>query len=82
MRDVTIKGTKANVTFHTIVDNEIKKRALKSAEISQPQGTDAGLPLSVFSKAQLEKEEAKAQQQSSASKQSDVSAKKSAVSPS
>jgi len=82
MRDVTIKGTKANVTFHTIVDNEIEKRASKSAEISKPQGTDAGLPLSVFSQAQLEKEEAKAQQQSSASKQSNVSAKKSSVSPS
>ena len=54
MRDVAIKGTKANVTFHNIVDNEIEKRTLKSAEISQPQGKEAGLPLSVFSKAQLE----------------------------
>ena len=80
IQDVKTPGSNANVTYHTIVDNEIEKRNRKTADISQQQGTDGSRPLSVFSQLQVEKEEAAAKAKPAEPKQNPVSDKKSSAS--
>ena len=80
IQDVKTPGSNANVTYHTIVDNEIEKRNRKTSDISQQQGTDGSRPLSVFSQLQVEKEEAAAKGKSAEPKQNPVSDKKSSAS--